>query len=89
MTATALKLGFQPMAALSYLFMRAESRGEGLSPDETRTLLELRARYRQLLKLGDDDRELLLFRLAKVAPPSTRALRRPGESHLDVEVTES
>lgn len=77
LTATALSLGFQPLAALPYLFMRAFEGGAGLEPQEAEALLTLRDRARAVVPVPDGHSELLWFRVAAVAPPSVRALRRP------------
>jgi molybdopterin/thiamine biosynthesis adenylyltransferase/nitroreductase len=76
LTATALGIGFQPLAALPYLFMRAEAGGEGLSTSEIRSLLDLQPAYRALTAVPDGHADVLLFRLARVGAPSARALRR-------------
>lgn len=82
LTAAALGLGFQPLAALPYLFMRAEAGGTGLSTSETRGLLDLRAPYLALTSLPEGHADVLLFRLARVNAPSVRALRRPVDDVL-------
>jgi molybdopterin/thiamine biosynthesis adenylyltransferase len=80
--ATALGLGFQPLAALPYLFMRAETGGEGLSTSETQRLRDLQRPYRALTAVPEGHADVLLFRLARVSAPSVRALRRPVDDVL-------
>ncbi len=82
LTATALGLGFQPLAALPYLFMRAKAGGPGLSSSETRGLLDLQTPYHALTAIPDGHADVLLFRLARVGAPSMRALRRPVDDVL-------
>ncbi len=82
LTATQLGLGFQPMAALSYVAMKAGA-GEGpWSAEQRRSLAEIEARYRELVPLPEGHGELLLFRLSKVDSPTVRALRRPVDAVL-------
>jgi hypothetical protein len=78
--ATALKLGFQPMTALLYLFMRCEAGGDGLNAGERDTLALLRAPYLELLPVESGQSELMLFRISLAEPPSVRARRRPIEA---------
>ncbi len=82
LTATALDIAFQPLAALPYLFMRAEAGGAGLSTAETKRLLDLRPAYRSLTGVPEGHADVLLFRLARVDAPSVRALRRPVDDVL-------
>jgi molybdopterin/thiamine biosynthesis adenylyltransferase/nitroreductase len=82
LTATALGIGFQPLAALPYLFMRAEAGGDGLATSETRSLLDLQPQYRVLTAVPDGHADVLLFRLARVGAPAVRALRRPVDDVL-------
>ncbi len=81
--ATARGLAFQPMAPITYLFARLElGGGEGLSPAEAATLRELRARFGALFPAAASMGEPMLFRVARAAPPSARALRRPVDDVL-------
>lgn len=88
LTASALSLGFQPLAALPYLFMRADEGGAGLDPGEVAELQALRARTRALVPLRGGHSDVLWFRLARVEPPSVRALRRPVHELLIQHFTE-
>lgn len=82
LTATQLGLGFQPMAALAYVAMKAGA-GEGpWSEEQRRALADIEGRYRELVPLPEGHGELLLFRLSKVDPPTVRALRRPVDAVL-------
>ncbi len=64
--------------------MRAGAGGSGLTVSETRALVALHEEYRRLLPLADGHADALLFRLARVPPPSERALRRPVETVLSL-----
>lgn len=76
-------IGLHPLAMLPYLFARLErGRGEGYSDPEGATLAALRARYRALFDVPEGHAEPLLFRVAKVPPPSARSLRRHLEDVL-------
>ncbi|MBB6378988.1 molybdopterin/thiamine biosynthesis adenylyltransferase/nitroreductase [Pseudonocardia eucalypti] len=78
LAATAHDVALQPMTALPYLFARLErGGGQGLDQGERASLRALRTRYRRLFDTGTDEAEVLLFRLAHVAAPSARSLRRP------------
>jgi molybdopterin/thiamine biosynthesis adenylyltransferase len=75
--ATAMKLAFQPMSALVYLFQRNEQgRGAGLSDVERKRLTSLRRRFDALFPRPADHTELLVFRLGRASTPSARSLRR-------------
>lgn len=77
---TARDIALHPMAMLPYLFARLErGQGEGYSDREVRTLQALRERWRALFDVPPGHAEPLLFRLAKVPPPTARALRRHVE----------
>jgi molybdopterin/thiamine biosynthesis adenylyltransferase/nitroreductase len=84
--ATALGLAFQPVAPLTYLFARLElGDGEGLSAAEIAALRELRGRFAAVLPDAAGRGEPMLFRLARAAPPTARALRRPARDVLAIE----
>jgi hypothetical protein len=73
------------MTSLLYLFTRLENGGEGLSARERQSLAELRGEYLELLPIPKGHVELLLFRLARAEPPTTRALRRQLDDVLAIE----
>jgi hypothetical protein len=84
--ATARGLAFQPMAPLTYLFARLElGGGEGLSVREAATLRELRAAFAALFPEAVGRGEPMLFRVARAASPSARALRRRVDDVLVIE----
>ena len=81
--ATKLKLGFQPMTAILYVFALFERGGaQGLDGQERAMLASLRRRYQALFEVPEDAAEIMLFRLAVVAPPSARSLRKPVDEML-------
>ena len=83
LTATALDLAVQPMTALLYLFARLErGAAAGLSPLERTELADLRVRFARLFQVGDGA-ELMLFRVGRAAPPTTRSLRRKLDDVLE------
>jgi len=86
LAAAALGYAFQPLSALPYLFARlADGNGDGLDDRERRELGELRQSYRSIFGLAPDvdQAEIMLFRLAKAAPPTARSLRRTPEDLID------
>lgn len=83
LTATALGLALQPLAALPYLFMRALAGGMGLSVTECRALTDLQREFRALMPLPEGHADALLFRLGVADPPSARALRLSVDTVLD------
>jgi hypothetical protein len=85
LTATALGLAFQPMAALIYVFQRLAAGGAGLSEVEQAELQQLRAAYCDLFETSAARAEVMLFRVARAGPPTARALRRPVDEILTVE----
>ncbi|HVM68593.1 MAG TPA: Rv1355c family protein [Gaiellaceae bacterium] len=77
-------LAVQPVASLPYLFARLErGGGAGLSEAQRASLADLRARYARVLEVEPDRAEVLLFRVARAAPPTARSLRRRLEDVLD------
>jgi len=81
LTTTALELGFQPLAVAPYMFARL-LRGSGFTPEQEQLLGAQRSRLGKVLQLRDDAAEVMLFRLSRVAPPSTRSQRRPLDAVL-------
>ena len=87
LTAAARGIAFQPMSALPYLFARIRSGEDGMLSVETRKGLQgMRRQYEGLFGLSPNERrgEILLFRLAEVASPEYRSLRRPVHDVLSV-----
>lgn len=78
-------LTFQPMTAITYLFTRLESGGEGLAPKEISTLQSLRERYQALFRVPKGWAEPMLFRVAVAEEPSARSLRRRVDDVLVIE----
>src|SRR5581483_70386 len=76
LAATTRDLAVQPMTALIYLFARARHGGELLSPIEMKTLAELQKRYQNVFDIPPGNNAIMLFRIARAAPPSARSLRR-------------
>jgi hypothetical protein len=65
------------MTVLPYLFARlTRGDGEGFSQETTDGLRALQPRYRELFPLSAGRGEVLLFRLAQVAPSVHRSRRR-------------
>lgn len=74
--ASALGYAFQPMAPITYLFARLVwGGGEGLASKEIAELRALRQPFRAVLGTSDTEAEAMLFRIARAAPPTARALR--------------
>jgi molybdopterin/thiamine biosynthesis adenylyltransferase len=85
LSATAHDVAFQPMTALTYLFLRLrQGQGIGLSQDERYALEGLWERFAALFDFDDDLSPLMLFRIAKVEQPSARSLRRRVDDILTV-----
>jgi len=84
LTATSLGVAFQPLAAITYLFMRVRFfKGQGVDPATARTLQGLLERFDRVFPEIDPSRgHVLYFRLAHAAPASARSLRRPVEAVL-------
>lgn len=85
LTATSLGLSFQPLAAVTYLFMRVRFfGGEGLPPSSVETLRRLLDRFDRVFpEIDRDHGHVLYFRLAHAEPASARSLRRPVEAVLE------
>jgi hypothetical protein len=77
LTASAHQLWLQPWTVLPYLFARLDAGGEGLAPETRQALIGLQGEYLRLLPRVPDHSEILLFRIMRSEPPSTRSLRRP------------
>ncbi len=73
--ATALGYSFQPMTALICLFWRLLDGAPNLKPREKEVLEELRAQYLKLFDVTHHDAEIMLFRIARVEPPTAHSLR--------------
>jgi molybdopterin/thiamine biosynthesis adenylyltransferase/nitroreductase len=85
--ATHRDLAFQPLGMVPYLMLRvAHGGGDVFSPAEVELLGELRRRFLGVFAVPAGQAEPMLFRVARVGPPSARALRRHVE---DVLVFES
>ncbi|MFW5878859.1 MAG: hypothetical protein ACOCVR_03485, partial [Myxococcota bacterium] len=82
LAATARGLAFQPMTAITYLWLRLAYEPETLSRSEQAELRELREVYRKLFEVPEGCAEAMLFRLARAEPPTARALRRRVEDVL-------
>ena len=86
LAATGGGLAVQPHSGLPYLFARLErAGGEGLQPDERSTLIELRARWREIFPVDVHRAELMLVRLGVADPPSARSLRHELDRFLTIE----
>jgi nitroreductase len=86
LTASSLGLAMQPMAPLLYLWARVErGGGEGLDAREVEVLGALRTRFKRLFDVTTNRADVMLFRLARAAPPSARALRRHVDDVLTFE----
>lgn len=84
--ATALGLAFQPMTPLLYLFARLlDGAGAELDQRERAELGELREEFEALFGPRGSRVDVMLFRLARVGPPSARSLRRPVDDVLTIE----
>jgi tRNA A37 threonylcarbamoyladenosine dehydratase len=79
LTATSLELAVQPMSACVYLFARLEH-GSGFTEDERAIISRERQRFLEIFPVPAGFGEMLLFRVAKAAPPSARSVRRRLES---------
>lgn len=70
-------LAWQPHSPITYLFARMlRDGGKGFTPAQLETLRSLRQRYLKLFEVGDNEAEVLLFRLSYAGPPTVRSLRR-------------
>lgn len=80
--ATARGLAFQPYAPLLYLFRRVEGGGaRELAAEDVAELRALEADLRGVVDWGRAT-PLMLFRLARVGPPTARSLRKPLDAVL-------
>lgn len=78
--ATDLGLGFQPLTSSLYVINRVvDGAGEGLDASQRKVFASLRERMAALFPLQAERAEIMIFRLAKVPPPTARALRLPLE----------
>jgi len=78
LTATAMDLAFQPITPLIFLFARlSHGNGTGLTPIGIRTLTDLQARFQKVFDISQARDAVMLFRVARAAPPRARSLRRP------------
>lgn len=84
LTASSLGLAFQPLAAVTYLFMRVRFfRGEGFDAATVQTLKGLLDRFDRVFpEIDPDHGHVLYFRLGYADPASARSLRRPVEAVL-------
>jgi hypothetical protein len=81
--ATLAGLAFHPLTALLYLIARAESGAE--IDDETRdALLALSTRLARLCPVPAGRTPLMIFRIARADPASSRSLRRPIDDVLAI-----
>jgi molybdopterin/thiamine biosynthesis adenylyltransferase len=84
--ATALGLAFQPMTPLLYLFPRLlEGGGAELDQREQAELGELHREFEALFGPRGSRVDVMLFRLARVGPPTARSLRRRVDDVLTIE----
>ena len=84
--ATALGLAFQPMTPLLYLFARLFEGGAAeLDERERHELGELRREFEALFGPRGARVDVMLFRLARVGPPTARSLRRRIEDVFTIE----
>jgi nitroreductase len=83
--ATRLGLAVQPMAPAVFLFARLEANAtEGLGAWTVDALQRDHGTYRRLFGLEPHDLPILLFRIARAEPPTSRSLRRPIEDVLQL-----
>src|SRR5262249_50207372 len=83
LTAARLGMALQPMTALSYLFARMH-RGSDVDSRTLAGLHELWPAWAALFDLSGVEAEVLVFRLAVAAPPSSRAMRCPVDEILEI-----
>jgi hypothetical protein len=77
LTATLLKVAFQPITGITFLLLRLWLRGgEGLDPGHRRLLERVGRQFREALGLAPKEVPVMLFRLGFADPPSARAPRR-------------
>ena len=80
---TAQGYAFQPVTALSFLFLRlVAGEGEDMPAGLRQDVERLRRAFLQQFPLEPGESEVMLFRLSKAGPPTARALRRPIEDIL-------
>jgi hypothetical protein len=77
----------QPMTALTYLFARLVAGDAELSGEHRAEIADLRRRYLEIFRVADGHGEPMLFRLARVGPPTARSLRRRVDDVLDINPT--
>ena len=84
LTATSLGVVFQPLAAVTYLFMRVRFfNSEGFDPATAHTLQSLLDRFDHIFpEIGRDRGHVLYFRLGYAERASARSLRRPVDAVL-------
>ena len=76
--ATALGLGFQPMAGMLYLLWYPRSGGASpFTPGQERLLAKAEALLARVLPLREGRAAIMLFRIGRAPAPSATALRRP------------
>jgi nitroreductase len=75
---------FQPMTAIVCLYWRLIEGGQGLSEEQKSQLQELRSKYLSIFNIGEEDAEIMLFRIGRADPPTARALRRRVDDVLEI-----
>lgn len=81
LTATKLKISFQPWTVLPFFIMRINFlAGKGFSSSEIETLKISVEDFKAAFGLTTQDMPLFIFRLSIAKPPSARSLRLPWQS---------
>lgn len=71
-------ISFQPVSASVFFYIRLlEGKGDSLSASTIQKLNALRIDYLKTLGIGENCREIFIFRLSKSAIPQIKALRKP------------
>lgn len=85
LAATAAGLAFQPMSAITYVWLRIHGGGDGLLPEHQAGYEALRATFEQVFAVADGWQDIMMFRVFRGPPPSARSLRRPLQDVLTIE----
>jgi hypothetical protein len=86
LTASGLDLALQPLVSILPVFFRGlEDRARGVWAEPPPGLDDLRRAYRRWFPMPAGHVEVMVFRVARAGPPTTRSLRRPLDEVFAVE----
>jgi len=81
--ANLLKIGLHPLCVPIMFFARlTEGKGEGLPKEMIKEVREIRNEFLKIFPMGNEDKEVFMFRLCVAKTPRVKSLRRPIEKVL-------